>query len=231
MNRPAFTLLELLIVLGLVAILLGMGMPSVYRMYVRSQFQGTVRELQATLYQTRLEAMKSGKAFVFRYKYKSSVYEILTKDEFDQREKAEQGFGAVAVGPELLRVDNETENDKRPESSMIYVPYRRRLPYQIVFGTPVKPVLPESMPIQIPMSDFEDGSNDTPIPKFQADWADERDIEATTGSTDGKWSSPILFYPNGRTSQATLILQMTGRYNFEQELTLRGLTGTARISE
>jgi hypothetical protein len=44
------------------------------------------------------------------------------------------------------------------------------------------------------------------------------------------WSAPILFFPNGRTSQTTLILRTMSRYRFQQQLTLRGLTGTTKIN-
>lgn len=44
-----------------------------------------------------------------------------------------------------------------------------------------------------------------------------------------EWSDPILFFPDGTTSTATLRLR--NQYDDEIELTLRGLTGTVRIGE
>ena len=46
-------------------------------------------------------------------------------------------------------------------------------------------------------------------------------------SPEQVWSAPILFFPNGRTSNARL--QLGGRRGFLVPLTLRGVTGTVAI--
>jgi hypothetical protein len=46
---------------------------------------------------------------------------------------------------------------------------------------------------------------------------------------DEEWSSPVVFHPNGRTSNAKIALR--GTSNFEIEVSLRGLTGIASIGE
>ncbi len=48
---------------------------------------------------------------------------------------------------------------------------------------------------------------------------------------DDGWSPPILFFPNGRTSQATLEIRTTDGYEYRETLFLRGLTGTASMIE
>lgn len=42
---------------------------------------------------------------------------------------------------------------------------------------------------------------------------------------------PLLFFPNGRTSEAEIVLQTPGRTPYQITLHLRGLTGTASVSE
>jgi hypothetical protein len=44
-----------------------------------------------------------------------------------------------------------------------------------------------------------------------------------------QWSAPIVFYPNGRASNARI--RLAGPRDFFVDVTLRGLTGTATISE
>ncbi|MDR1492116.1 MAG: prepilin-type N-terminal cleavage/methylation domain-containing protein [Planctomycetaceae bacterium] len=44
-----------------------------------------------------------------------------------------------------------------------------------------------------------------------------------------RWSEPIFFFPNGRTSNSHFAICTTGRYRYFIEISLRGLTGTARI--
>lgn len=53
----------------------------------------------------------------------------------------------------------------------------------------------------------------------------EADLAATPGN--GEWSAPIVFFPNGRTSNAHLRLH--GYPDFYVDVTLRGLTGTAKV--
>lgn len=174
--KNAFTLLELLIVLGILAILFGLGLPSMHRMYVHGQLTSTSQEIRGELYRARLDAMKTGKAYVFRYLHGTGTFEAMPRDLFDRRERDRTGAGATAVGGEPFDM----------ESAPTPGVHAKTLPEGIVFG----------------------------------------EVDTAPG-----WSTPILFFPNGRTSQASLVLRTTGRTAYRQELILRGLTGTARVVE
>jgi hypothetical protein len=53
---------------------------------------------------------------------------------------------------------------------------------------------------------------------------------APEAGADGTvWSEPILFYPDGTASDATVVLE--NEYRRRIELTLRGLTGVATVGE
>jgi type II secretory pathway pseudopilin PulG len=55
-------------------------------------------------------------------------------------------------------------------------------------------------------------------------------VLATLGTaTGGVWSSPILFHPNGTTSDATLVLANDAQQTIR--VTLRGLTGISNVTE
>jgi len=204
-NR-AFTLLELLIVLGLITAVLGLGMPALQRMYVRSSLRAAAQQVQAEMYHTRLDAMKAGKAYVFRYRCGTSEYEIIPKDVFDNREKNKIGLGASAVGSFLTDGEEESRvGENRAGGSSIdnVADEGMILPYETdIQASPYQKILPNGMI-----------------------------FGAANPSLIGNWSAPVLFYPNGRTSQTVLYLQSTGRYEFRQEIVLRGLTGTARMAE
>ena len=58
---------------------------------------------------------------------------------------------------------------------------------------------------------------------FGEEAAPEADADGTV------WSEPILFYPDGTTSDATVVLE--NEYHRRIELTLRGLTGVATVGE
>jgi prepilin-type N-terminal cleavage/methylation domain-containing protein len=212
-RRTGFTLLELLIVLGLIVAIVSLSFSGIRQLYVRNQLKSTAQHLQNILYKTRIESVKTGKAFVFRYEYDSPVFEILPKDLFDQREQNREGSHAIAIGAELLLLQESSsaspEQDLdsletttlKPENA-VTDSYQQMLPNSIVFG---------SKQPDTAITINENGL----LPKQ---------------ISGNNWSAPILFFPNGRTSQTTLILRTTSRYRFQQELTLRGLTGTTKIN-
>jgi Tfp pilus assembly protein FimT len=64
----------------------------------------------------------------------------------------------------------------------------------------------------------------------KADVANSNQLSATMGSiSDGPWSLPILFRPDGTTSDATVLL--VNEPGQTVRVTLRGLTGTSVASE
>ena len=64
----------------------------------------------------------------------------------------------------------------------------------------------------------------------RADVADSSYLAATAGSSsEASWSSPILFRPDGTTSDASLLL--ANEYNQTIRVTLRGLTGISSASD
>lgn len=76
MRRTAFTLLELLLVLGIIMVITGIGVAGYQRQYARSQFKNGVIQMQVDLSCARVLAMQTGCAYVFRYVPGSGVYEI-----------------------------------------------------------------------------------------------------------------------------------------------------------
>lgn len=76
MKRRAFTLLELLLVLALITAISALSVASYRRQYARAQFKSAVVALQIDLNRTRLLAMRTGEAYLFRYVPGTGVYEI-----------------------------------------------------------------------------------------------------------------------------------------------------------
>ncbi|GHT35941.1 hypothetical protein FACS189427_06470 [Planctomycetales bacterium] len=220
MNNRAFTLLELLIVLGLIVAVLGLGMPAFQRLYVRSSLRAAAQQVQAEMYHTRLDAMKAGKAYVFRYCCGTSEYEILPKDVFDNREKNKIGLGASAVGSFLTddRAGNSTISDGIASDEIAAVSTYPENSGITEFGTDGG------------MSSLDKTADVSGMP-YQKTLPKGMIFGVSNPALVGAWSVPVLFYPNGRTSQAELSLQSTGRYEFRQDIVLRGLTGTARFKE
>ncbi len=61
------------------------------------------------------------------------------------------------------------------------------------------------------------------------DAANERTVETLNEGSLTAWSAPILFFPDGSTSAASLLLKNERR--LFQRVTLRSLTGVARVSD
>ena len=61
------------------------------------------------------------------------------------------------------------------------------------------------------------------------DGADARTVETLNQGSQSAWSAPILFFPDGATSSASLLLR--NERQLYQRVTLRALTGVARASD
>jgi type II secretory pathway pseudopilin PulG len=59
--------------------------------------------------------------------------------------------------------------------------------------------------------------------------SDSNELTATYGSTEGAWSAPILFRPDGTTSDASVVLKNEPGNTIR--VTLRGITGTSSAGE
>ena len=76
MKRPSFTLLELLLVLALISLLFGLGIAGYQRQHDRAEFTSGVVGIQIDLNRTRLLAMRTGQAYLFRFIPGTGIYEI-----------------------------------------------------------------------------------------------------------------------------------------------------------
>ena len=80
--------------------------------------------------------------------------------------------------------------------------------------------LSETLPEEIAFSSSE---------SVREDEMGERTMTRLDQESDTEWSSPILFYPDGTTSDASLLLK--SKKGLYRRATLRALTGVARASE
>jgi len=225
-SKPAFTLLELLIAMTLIVVIVAMAAPWLKRVQVRSELRSAAQNLQGELYTTRLTAMKSGEAYLFRYQGQTGVYEILPKKVYDALNPEPQTSNSLdpqsirSVGPSLDQISQGTQSVQRSTlgNSLSTLAYRKSLPNHFTFGM-VKPILDPNRVLD-PDSIRSIG---TPLSSSLAPNLSE--------PVQPIWSEPIFFFPNGRTSNGSLEVLTVGTYRFQIELTLRGLTGTARLGE
>lgn len=175
--RRAYTLLEMLIVLALLAVLAGLSWPAVRGMLGKSQLRGAAKQVRVALARTRLKAIETGVPQRFSYTAGTARFE---------------------VGPLFTSLD-EREVEPHP----------LRGPSQV--NGPVEHFLPRD--VWFPVPDVsERGTDLSTLPE--------------TAREDGE-AEALVFYPNGRSSNARIPLAASG--GLWIEVTLRGLTGTTRI--
>lgn len=213
--RSAFTLLEIIAVLAILALIASLGWPALSRMHTQSRLEASVGELRAELYRTRLESMKQGVPYIFRYRPGSGLYEIVPKEIFDRREET------VSVGAASLSTDISAPSGENDSISAA------------MFDSQDIPMTSPTIDGNAPESTQStsllemDTASGTIYRKTLPDTIVFAFIAGQTLLAADGWSMPILFYPNGRTSSTKVTLRTTGAYEFQQSLELRGLTGTA----
>ena len=225
--KPAFTLLELLIAMLVILIIMALAAPWLQRVRVRSELKSTAQNLQGELHSTRLTAMKSGEAYLFRYQSQTGVYEILPKKVYDALNPAPLSSDSLdsqvtrSVGSPLPQGTPGTQGVQRStgDNQVSTFAYRKSLPPRYTFGV-VKPVNQNRA-----LDPDSTRSVGTPLSSSLSP------SSSLSEPVQPVWSEPIFFFPNGRTSNGSLEIFTVGNYRFQIELTLRGLTGTARLGD
>ncbi len=177
-DRFAYTLLEMLIVLAVVAVLATLSWPAVRGMLRRDELRSAAKQVRAALTKARLNAMETGVSYRFRYR---------------------PGTGRFEVGPLPASLDEEDISSASARTRQ----RRDEVPAEDAISGAW---FAES-------ASARDGS-DTPAPRPTND--------------DAGWSAPTVFFPNGRSSNARI--RLAGADGFSVEVSLRGLTGSTRIS-
>lgn len=209
-GRSAFTLLELLMVLAVMTMIVALGIPSVSRLLARARFKDGVFEIQAELAQTRLLSMKTGEAYLFRYLPGTNRYRIVTKKLFEEEQ--------------ALRRTNRTN------PLAVSVPSRSAGEFERTFSADVRidgGVISDGTELRLSTAKNAVGAEGVDLGSRAVGSL------ATPGAGEplgDVWSEPILFYPNGRTSNAVFFLASTGSIPFYSEVALRGFTGGVRVS-
>jgi hypothetical protein len=180
--RRGLTLIELCLVLALLVVIGAVATPVMNGTFSRGALRGASDVLRGAWARSRLAAMESGQACVFRAEPNGGRFQMV----------ALSALGAPES--EMLAADM---GGNRNVSDMLRMRENR---------------LPEGV-------------------RFAAfDVSASSQLTATLGdSSGGVWSAPILFNPDGTTSDATVLLANEG--NDTIRVTLRGLTGISNVGD
>ena len=200
-RRDAYTLLEMLIVLAIMASTVSLSWPAVRNSLAKSRLRHAARQVQTTINKLRAQAIRSGTTQMLRYQEQGHLYQVTTPKHLEARKNSVPLSDSSTTQPTSAAVDYQS----------------RELPPGIHFA-----------PHGNPGNDAQDaGFGDAP--QAQPLTAQTLTLDPESVETDSAtWSQPIVCYPTGRTSDAVIVL--VGKNGFAMRLQLRGLTGIVTCS-
>lgn len=210
-ERCGYTLLELLIALGILAAIAGLTLPALRGPLDKSRLRYSAREVQSALAKTRALAIRAGEAHSFRYEIGGRNFRIETTAVADVPSTAGSLLETAFVPDDVTYGPGAA----RPLEPVLRTVRTGQLPDGVVFAVPA----PRD-------TVTEAGSANTLAIEQPADA-----VMAETGLSDAfvsRWSEPVRFSPNGRAADATIRIQ--GSRDFHIAVSLRGLTGIASYS-
>jgi Tfp pilus assembly protein FimT len=212
------TLMELVLVLALLVVAGSLAMPAVVGAFggVRLRRAG---DLVTTRWaEARAQAIETGVVYQFRFSPDSGKYRVepwVSPEESAAGASATRrstanssgagtagGAGGAAAGP----VNSQTAASTSGEAAASKT---------LAESSTIETALPEPITFQGGQTAVQDRVRG------------ERRVDALQASGQA-WSTPILFFPDGSASTATIVLQNDASQYLR--LTLRGLTGVARAS-
>ncbi len=209
--RSAFTLLELMIVLALIALLVAMTWPTLRRPLERSATQEAARQLVEHFGAARLHAIQTGQTMALRYELGGRRFwfgpaELLRRDEPLEH----------SSGDADLELDQADPGDAESSSTAMSLVFDGELDHDVVFQETASA---DEQP-------FVAGS------ELDATLADEMAQTEVVQplvqqEESANWSAPVLIYPTGRSENAAVTLR--GTHGYWLTVTIRGLTGAITI--
>ena len=212
-TAAAFTLFELLIVLAVVVILSAVAYPTIRSIVGSEYLTSGGDQVRIHFAQARNQAIRSGQTLSLRYEIAGKRYLIepwTTGDEFleagmtsdTQPQVNLMGMGAVEAEPNPNHVIEKL------------VGQVHTLPEDITFAGSVQS-------FDARQSILGDASYN--------ELTEVAGLQSATDGIAGTWSDPILFYPDGSTTQAEVRLANDSKQAFVM-VRIRGLTGVTYVS-
>lgn len=200
MIARGYTLLEMIIVTAVVVSLVALSIPAMQTSLGTGELGDAAKRVRLHLAKARLRAIESGELYQFRYR---------------------PGGRRFQIGP------GPSQGDR--EGGLSFVSSSAPLPAAAGdgYGSGGGPKMADQ-----PLEDeLPDGTRfDDPQPAHRTpDELPSFDPGSTARLDNQRWSKPIVFYPNGRTSNARI--QILGRRDTHVELRLRGITGTVKVGD
>ncbi len=199
-RRGAMTLFEVLLVLVLLVVIGSLAAPLFEGSLSSIRLRRGTDQVLATWSQARTHAIEAGKIFQFRFQPGGDDYQVDPWPGGLEDKRFEKD--EVNASSEFTSSNDEIENNKTEGNEFADWKYEASLPEKIVFSS---------------------------AESVSQDEYGERTLTRLDQEKTAQWSAPILFFPDGTTSAASLLLKNSK--NLYRRATLRALTGVARASD
>jgi prepilin-type N-terminal cleavage/methylation domain-containing protein len=200
-SKLAFTLLEILLVLAILVVIAAVATPSIARFARTQELRSSADVIRGEWARARVKAMKSGRVHVFVFEPDGRHYSV--DYWIAEDDVLEAGDDAALKKPDSF--SDATRDPAETNSSSTSAMFAEELPDGVRFL----------------IGQSEETARSAEV---------AADIEAAGTATDEvTWSAPILFYSDGTTSTAEIIL--ANKEGRAVRVSLRGLTGVAHVSE
>lgn len=205
--RRAFTLVEILLTLALIAGMAALLWPSLDKPFASARLRKSADLVRAQWTSARVQAMSTGLVHSFKYQAGTGDFRV-EPWEFQEAEAPAEGAEDFSATPYVVGTAPASPGGTLPERIHFVadqVAEDARAAHLQGGGT-----------VQI-------SNNTDSIRPAKGGDAPE------AGAMSGAWSTPILFYPDGTTSTAQVLL--TNEHGRQIVVQLRGLTGVATLVE
>ncbi|HXT57107.1 MAG TPA: prepilin-type N-terminal cleavage/methylation domain-containing protein, partial [Pirellulales bacterium] len=209
--RGAFTLLELLLVLALLGMMLAISWPSLNRSLDTQRLKRGADLVRTHLLRARTKAMISGEIFSFRFQTDTGHFRVEqqsnlsgTLDSASMGQGGASGGGMTGGGGSAGASTAPSAGAQSGAATTIAAP-------------PIDEELPEGVRFQSADvgTDPRSGSIAT--------------NNQSSSISDAAWSRPILFFPDGTATRATIVV--LGQRERSIVVELRSLTGGVKVGE
>ncbi|MFO0790252.1 MAG: prepilin-type N-terminal cleavage/methylation domain-containing protein [Pirellulales bacterium] len=209
-KRHGLTLIEVVLVLSLLVIISAVSMPYLDGAFSRAHLSGASDMVRGAWAQARLQAMESGEAQVFRCEPKGSRFQLTSLNKLGMPESSSQAREASDEDRAAQKSNQESESTSDSDSGSSSGSDSEWSPEDILrLGI-------ERLPDDVNFAMAEVSASNQVAAMFG-------------GSTDQSWSDPILFNPDGTTSDASVLLENDRGETIR--VTLRGLTGVSSAGQ
>lgn len=222
MSRPrrAFTLLELLLVLGLIGLAIAWVAPAWQGQLARQRLDSAAADLRSAWQEARLRAIEDGETYVFEVVPGTGHYRVRLAATL-AAELAATRFDA-ADGDEAERIADRTVESTLPTDVVLLVARdedQDAAKTELVAGAQAVPDTTAAALAAAVGAAGDEAQEDAVLPEAAEDTPGEQD-----------WVPWAAFHPHGRTTDARVVLA-TPRAPHLREVTLRGLTGHVTIAK